>query len=82
MVEIGKSDFQYLMSRRPLLRERVVRRAQLRYTASWKAIGANSVFANFSMAQITQLQSVMTEETGSRPPRALSPLLRWSLLPM
>jgi len=63
MVEIGKSDFQYLMSRRPLLRERVVRRSQLRYTASWKAIGANSVFANFSMAQVTQLQSVMAEET-------------------
>ena len=63
MVEIGKSDFQYLMSRRPLLRERVVRRSQIRYNASWKAIGANSVFANFSMAQVTQLQSVMAEET-------------------
>ena len=63
MIEIDKADFQYLMSRRPLLRERVVRRAQLRYTASWKAIGANSVFANFSMAQVTQLQSVMAEET-------------------
>ena len=63
MIEIDKVDFQYLMSRRPLLRERVVRRAQLRYTASWKAIGANSVFANFSMAQVTQLQSVMAEET-------------------
>ena len=63
MVEIGKPDFQYLMSRRPLLRERVVRRSQLRYTASWKAIGANSVFRTFSMAQVTQLQSVMAEET-------------------
>jgi len=63
MIEIDKADFQYLMSRRPLLRERVVRRSQLRYTASWKAIGANSVFANFSMAQVTQLQSVMNEET-------------------
>jgi len=63
MIEIDKADFQYLMSRRPLLRERVVRRSQLRYTASWKAIGANSVFANFSMAQVTQLQSVMAEET-------------------
>eukprot|EP00322_Chrysochromulina_rotalis_P019193 CAMPEP_0115869118 /NCGR_PEP_ID=MMETSP0287-20121206/21646_1 /TAXON_ID=412157 /ORGANISM="Chrysochromulina rotalis, Strain UIO044" /LENGTH=403 /DNA_ID=CAMNT_0003323799 /DNA_START=12 /DNA_END=1223 /DNA_ORIENTATION=+ len=47
----------------PRRRERVVRRSQLRYTASWKAIGANSVFANFSMAQVTQLQSVMSEET-------------------
>ena len=62
MIEIDRADFQYLMSRRPLLRERVVRRSQLRYTASWKAIGANSVFAHFSMAQVTQLQSVMAEE--------------------
>ena len=30
MVELGKNDFQYLMSRRPLLRERVMRRSQLR----------------------------------------------------
>ena len=35
---------------------------QLRYSASWKAIGANSVFATFSMSQVTQLQSVMKEE--------------------
>ena len=62
MIEIDRADFQYLMSRRPLLRERVVRRSQLRYTASWKAIGANSVFSHFSMAQVTQLQSVMAEE--------------------
>ena len=63
MVMIEKADFQYLMSRRPLLRERVMRRSLLRYTASWRAIGANSVFANFSMSQVTQLQSVMAEET-------------------
>jgi len=62
LVEIGKTDFQYLMSRRPLLRERLVRRAQ-RYAASWRAIGANSVFANFSLAQVMQLQSVMQEES-------------------
>ncbi|KAL1524967.1 hypothetical protein AB1Y20_019843 [Prymnesium parvum] len=62
LVEIAKPDFQYLMSRRPLLRERLMRRAQ-RYAASWKAIGANSVFANFSLSQVMQLQSVMQEET-------------------
>lgn len=77
MVEIGKSEFQYLMSRRPLLRERVVRRSQLRYTASWKAIGANSVFNTFSMAQVAQLQSVMAEETvkaGDEPWRRGEPV--------
>lgn len=51
LVEIAKRDFQYLMSRRPLLRERLMRRAQ-RYLASWKAIGANSVFASFSLSQV------------------------------
>ena len=54
LVEIAKADFQYLMSRKPLLRERIVRRAQ-RYAASWKAIGANSVFANFSLSQVTRM---------------------------
>jgi len=62
LVEIAKADFQYLMSRRPLLRERIMRRTQ-RDAASWKAIGANSVFANFSLSQVMQLQSVMQEET-------------------
>ena len=71
MIEIGKTDFQYLMSRRPLLRERVMRRAQIRYTASWKAIGANSVFTNFSMAQVcmhgrTQQAHTCTHNTTRR----------------
>eukprot|EP00316_Scyphosphaera_apsteinii_P000444 CAMPEP_0119331446 /NCGR_PEP_ID=MMETSP1333-20130426/80645_1 /TAXON_ID=418940 /ORGANISM="Scyphosphaera apsteinii, Strain RCC1455" /LENGTH=917 /DNA_ID=CAMNT_0007341055 /DNA_START=129 /DNA_END=2882 /DNA_ORIENTATION=+ len=62
MIEINKADTQYLMSRRPNLKERVMRRAKLRYGASWTAIGANSVFSHFSMSQVTQLQSVMQEE--------------------
>ena len=56
LVEIAKADFQYLMSRRPLLRERIMRRAQ-REEGSWQAIGANSVFANFSLSQV-RLRSV------------------------
>ena len=51
------------MSRRPLLKERVTRRHELRYAASWKAIAANSVFGSFSMAQVTQLQSIIREES-------------------
>ena len=35
----------------------------LDHAPSWAAIGANSVFASFSMSQVTQLQSVMREET-------------------
>mmetsp|Transcript_700 Transcript_700/g.1415 ORF Transcript_700/g.1415 Transcript_700/m.1415 type:complete len:932 (+) Transcript_700:145-2940(+) len=63
MIEIDKIDTQYLMSRRPNLKERIMRRAKLRDGASWASIAANSVFANFSMSQVTQLQSVMREET-------------------
>lgn len=62
MIEIDKVDTQYLMSRRPNLKERIMRRAKLRDGASWASIAANSVFANFSMSQVTQLQSVMREE--------------------
>ena len=51
MVEVSRDSFTHLLSTRPLLRERVMRRSRLRYTASWRAIGANSVFATFSMAQ-------------------------------
>jgi len=61
MLEIDKQDTQYLMSRRPNLKERVMRRAKLQY-AALSAIDANSVFASFSMSQVTQLQSVMREE--------------------
>ena len=63
VIEVSKADFQYLMSRRPLLKERVTRRHELRYAASWKAIAANSVFGSFSMAQVTQLQSIIREES-------------------
>ena len=51
MVEVSRDSFTHLLSTRPRLRERVMRRARLRYTASWRAIGANSVFSTFSMAQ-------------------------------
>jgi len=61
-LEIDKVDTQYLMSRRPNLKEKIMRRAKLHDKSSWAAIGANSVFADFSMAQVTQLQSVMREE--------------------
>uniref|UniRef100_A0A7S0J6K5 Cyclic nucleotide-binding domain-containing protein n=1 Tax=Calcidiscus leptoporus TaxID=127549 RepID=A0A7S0J6K5_9EUKA len=63
MIEISKVDTQYLMSRRPNLKERIMRRAKLRDGASWASIAANSVFASFSMSQVTQLQSVMREES-------------------
>ena len=52
MIEIKKRDMRYLMSRRPNLKERVMRRAKLRYAASYGAIGANSVFSTFSMSQV------------------------------
>ena len=63
MVEVSRDSFTHLLGTRPLLKERVMRRSRLRYTESWRAIAANSVFATFSMAQVTQLQSVMQEET-------------------
>ena len=50
-VEVSRESFTHLLSTRPRLRERVMRRSRLRYTASWRAIGANSVFSTFSMAQ-------------------------------
>ena len=52
MIEIKKRDMRYLMSRRPNLKERVMRRAKLRYAASYGAIGANYVFSTFSMSQV------------------------------
>jgi CRP-like cAMP-binding protein len=51
MVEVSRDSFTHLLTTRPRLRERVMRRSRLRYTASWRAIGANSVFTTFSMAQ-------------------------------
>jgi CRP-like cAMP-binding protein len=62
MLEIAKVDAQYLMSRRPNLRERILRRADLNNVAL-AAIIANSVFASFSISQVTQLHSIMDEET-------------------
>jgi len=62
MLEMAREDVRYLFRRRPLLMSRIQQRARLGYTASWAAIGANSVFANFSMSQVTQLQSVMREQ--------------------
>ena len=51
-LRLKKRDMRYLMSRRPNLKERVMRRAKLRYAASYGAIGANSVFSTFSMSQV------------------------------
>jgi len=62
MVEVSRESFTHLLGTRPLLKERVMRRSRLRYTESWRAIAANSVFSTFGMAQVTQLQSVMQEE--------------------
>jgi hypothetical protein len=52
MLEMAREDVRYLFRRRPLLMSRIQQRARLGYTASWAAIGANSVFANFSMSQV------------------------------
>mmetsp|Transcript_4316 Transcript_4316/g.11997 ORF Transcript_4316/g.11997 Transcript_4316/m.11997 type:complete len:218 (+) Transcript_4316:2544-3197(+) len=62
MLEMAREDVRYLFRRRPLLMSRIQQRARLGYTASWAAIGANSVFATFSMSQVTQLQSLMQEQ--------------------
>jgi len=61
VLEIERGDVQYLFRRRPNLMARIQQRAKLSYDASWAAIGANSVFSGFSMAQVTQLQSVMRQ---------------------
>eukprot|EP00967_Tisochrysis_lutea_P088643 scaffold125875_cov30-Tisochrysis_lutea.AAC.5 len=52
MLEMAREDVRYLFRRRPLLMSRIQQRARLGYTASWAAIGANSVFATFSMSQV------------------------------
>ena len=87
MVEVSRDSFTHLLSTRPLLRERVMRRSRLRYTASWRAIGANSVFATFSMAQARHARCpqpptapphpdqlcLLHLERGARPSRAAAP---------
>ena len=69
MVEVSCDSFTRLLGSRPLLRERVMRRSRLRYQASWRAIGANSVFATFSMAQArcwsTRSSLLQTPPAGS-----------------
>jgi len=62
LLEISKSDIQWLMTQRPNFRDRVMRRSQLRYAASCKAIAANAALSSCSMSQMMQLQSIMREE--------------------
>jgi CRP-like cAMP-binding protein len=72
VVEIPRSALHFLLDRHPLLSRRVLRRSTLMSSAasaSWRAIGANSVFAQFSLSQVTRLQSVMNPtQTRTRTP--------------
>ena len=77
IVEIPRSAVHFLLERHPLLSRRVLRRSALMSSAasaSWRAIGANSVFAQFSLSQVAQLQSVMNPTQASSPnPQPLTP---------
>ena len=58
IVEIPRSALHFLLDRHPLLSRRVLRRSALMSSAasaSWRAIGANSVFAQFSLSQVARL---------------------------
>ena len=67
VIEVSKADFQYLMSRRPLLKERVTRRHELRYAASWKAIAAMDAFCGLSKTPVRWFPT--RAEEAPTPPR-------------